>query len=204
MYHFHLQLRDRTTQRFPKRLALAALTLAIGCNTRTACAAPPETYLTKMRGTPDLLQTLEKAGFKGNGNQFCAPVAVSNSLTWLGTHGYPKLLPEAQGGRTNTQIKMVHLLTSKELMNTSEENGTGPRSLMRGAGRYVESCGYHYTMLLHQGWRPVSKQHQHEERTPDLEWIKSEFASDRSAVWWNVGWYKTGEQTGEYERIGGH
>lgn len=32
---------------------------------------------------PDLLQTLNKAGFAGDGQQFCAPVAVSNSLVWL-------------------------------------------------------------------------------------------------------------------------
>lgn len=185
-------------------LAVVALTLAIGGNSRTALATPPENYLAKLRGTPDLMQTLKKAEFRGEGKKFCAPVAVSNSLMWLGSHGYPNLLPEVQGGRTSSQIEMVHLLASEEMMNTGVKSGTGPKRLTRGLERYVESCGYSCSKLQYQGWRPVSKRHRHEQRTPDLEWIKSEFARERTAVWMNVGWYKAGKQTGEHERIGGH
>lgn len=161
-------------------------------------------YLTKMSETPDLMQTLKQARFLGGGKMFCAPVATSNALMWLGTHGYPKLLPKSQGNQAIAQIQMVHLLASREMMNTSERSGTGPRRLMHGIKQYVESCEYRCAKLLHQGWRAVPKEYRHERQAPDLKWMKSEFANDRSAVLWNIGWYQAGKQEGEYERLGGH
>ena len=55
--------------------------------------AQPAAYLDKVYSTPDLTQTDPRGSFADGGENFCAPVAVSNSFVWLSNNGYPKLLP---------------------------------------------------------------------------------------------------------------
>jgi hypothetical protein len=173
-------------------------------------AAPPDDgkYIAKMRGTPDLLQTLGAANFNGDGTQYCAPVAVSNSLIWLGKHGYPKLLPQIEGNARDAQIELVRILASAEMMNTGpvdgSSSGTSADSLLKGVRKYVESCGYKCKRIECQGWRHVSEECNPKLVAPELDWIKSVLANDHTGVWWNVGWYRSGKEPGTYERIGGH
>ncbi len=190
-------------------LSLTVL-IVVSIFSNAALAKPPDKdrYLAKMRGTPDLVQTLEAAKFPGHGKKYCAPVAVSNSLMWLGNRGYPKLLSQSQRNAKDNQIEMVHNLASPEMMNTRPNTGpkagTSVGGLLRGIRKYVESCGYTCKTLGCQGWRNVPKQYTPETQVPDLEWTKSALANNRAVVWWNVGWYQAGKQPGEYERIGGH
>jgi len=188
----------------PKLSLVVVIVVSVFSNTVFASPPDKDNYVAKMRGTPDLVQTLKAAKFPGNGKKFCAPVAVSNSLVWLGNHGYPNLLPQAQGTATGTQIDMAHILASPEMMNTDTKTGTGAGRLLKGVRKYVESCGYTCKTLTYQGWRKVPKQYAPETQVLDLEWIKSALANNRTVVWWNVGWYQAGKQPGEYERIGGH
>lgn len=187
-----------------KPISLIVAFLIFSFGTLTVLAKAPSEYLTKISDTPDLMQTLKQAKFLGGGKKFCAPVAASNALVWLGNHGYPNLLPNSLTDPTAAQVKMVHLLASEKMMNTGERGGTGPRRLIRGINHYVESCGYRCSKIVYQGWRTVPKEYRHKQQVPDLEWMKNECANNRSAVLWNIGWYKAGGNGGEFERLGGH
>jgi hypothetical protein len=68
---------------------------------------------------PDFTQTNVKGSSSGKGQQYCAPVAVSNSIIWLSHNG-------------NEQLNLIHKLASKPYMNTSLKNGTGTTGVLRG------------------------------------------------------------------------
>lgn len=70
------------------------------------------------RDIPDFTQTAVRGAEFGNGQQFCAPAAVSNSLIW---HGAP----------TENQHSLVTLLASAGYMNTDLKIGTGTSELLR-------------------------------------------------------------------------
>lgn len=156
----------------------------------------------KAAATPDFLQTDPAAGFAGAGSQFCAPTAVSNSLTWLGLHGYPALLP--QGSTLHTvQANLIRLLGSASFMNTDPASGTGPAQLLWGVGQYVEKAGYGISELSYEGWRAVPAA-QRVSLAPDLDDIRDVTDDDAGAVWLNVGWYRYDEDDDTYERVSGH
>ncbi len=155
----------------------------------------PLSFLPEEGTVPDLCQTDPKGQFAGGGKNFCGPVAVSNSLMsmfgrdldWEGT----------------SQYDLVNLLASPRFMNTHQARGTGANALMQGVKTFLDRRDVKDFSIRFQGWRP----HWNEFRTghdrPNLDWIRATLASG-GAVWLNVGWYRTGEDEGEYRRLSGH
>lgn len=139
---------------------------------------------------PDLLQTLNSAGFAGDGQQFCAPVAVSNSLVWL------------EGNKDEQyQISLVHKLSSSAYMNTNTKNGTSVYEVTEGVHKYATERWGRYKTLQYSGWRKVPMQFRSKQQQPTLAWMTSGLHR-KGTVWLNVGWYN---QNGmDYQRAGGH
>ncbi|MFC3116728.1 C39 family peptidase [Cellvibrio fontiphilus] len=138
---------------------------------------------------PDLLQTLNKAGFAGDGQQFCAPVAVSNSLVWL-----------EDNKDEQYQIELVHKLSSAAYMNTNTNNGTSVYEVAQGVHKYATERWGSYKTLQYSGWRPVAKQFRSGQQ-PTVDWMTSALHR-KGAVWLNVGWYNRNGT--DYQRAGGH
>lgn len=139
---------------------------------------------------PDFTQTDVRGAEFGNGQQFCAPAAVSNSLIWL-------------SGARSDQKHLVALLASADYMNTDLRIGTGSSELLRGVDRYVAEHFGDYRTLSYQGWRRHPAQYSTGIKVPELRFILRG-ATMRSAAWINVGWYRVNTSTREYERVGGH
>lgn len=139
---------------------------------------------------PDFTQTDVKGAGFGNGQQFCAPAAVSNSLAWLGRD-------------SGSQKSLVTLLASADYMNTDLKIGTGTNELLRGVHKYVNEELGGYRTLTYQGWRRHPTDYSTGIEIPELSFI-SRGVSERSAAWVNVGWYKVNAATKSYERVGGH
>ncbi|ULH18270.1 hypothetical protein MF271_22665 (plasmid) [Deinococcus sp. KNUC1210] len=156
----------------------------------------------KAAATPDFLQTDRTAGFAGAGTQFCAPTAISNSLTWLGKHGYPALLPTGNDLH-DVQAKLIRQLGSANFMNTDPAHGTGPWQVLWGVGNYLKKAGYGFSDLSYEGWRDVPAD-QRVGMAPDLDDIRDVIDEDAGAVWLNLGWYRYDENHDTYERLGGH
>jgi len=160
-----------------------------------------QAYRGKVAGTPDFLQTDSEAGFAKAGSQFCAPTAVSNSLMWLAANGYDDLRPE--GSAKAAQIRMIKTLSGRAYMNTSPQIGTDVAQLLHGVASYIDESGYSIASLTYDGWRPAPEENANGEY-PDLDAIRETIAGDSGAVWLNVGWYVYDEDSGDYERRGGH
>ena len=139
---------------------------------------------------PDFTQTNVKVGNTGSGQQYCAPVAVSNSLVWLANN-------------KNEQIQFITKLASKKYMNTSLKNGTGTTGVLRGVEKISKELFDGYKVLEYEGWRKHPKSYSNGIKVPIIKRIES-IISKRSAAWINVGWYKYNRKKNEYRRIGGH
>ena len=83
---------------------------------------------------PDFTQTDIRGSYYGNGQQFCAPVAVSNSIMWL-------------ADRSNGQIELIKKLASSSYMNTSLQNGTGTTGVLNGVDRIAHELFGSYKRL---------------------------------------------------------
>jgi hypothetical protein len=183
------------------RLVLANLFLFASAS--IAAASPPDVCTFKVATTPDFCQTDKEGKFHDNGKNFCGPTAVCNSFVWLADHGFPNLLDKT-GGLKNGQIALIHLLANEEQMDTVSKDGTGPRKLMIGIKRYVESKGYEPSRLKCQGWRPLAKPFSSEQSTVSLDWLREGIADPCGAAWINIGWYQRGEEPQTWVRKGGH
>lgn len=139
---------------------------------------------------PDLLQTLNTAGFAGDGQQFCGPVSVSNSLVWL------------EGNKdVQYQIDLVHKLSSPAYMNTNTTNGTSVIEITRGVHKYANERWGRYKKLEYSGWSKVQPEFRSPLKKPTIDWM-NQALHRKGAVWVNLGWYI---QDGEnYVRKGGH
>ncbi|MFP5212435.1 MAG: hypothetical protein ACLGPL_03570 [Acidobacteriota bacterium] len=162
----------------------------------------PPAFTVKMNAIPDQAQTDPSANFPHGGVHLCGPCAVSNSMVWLSDHGYRKLVPEGNGGKTS-QIDLVRLLGSDRYVGTTMEKGSSPEQIMLGVSRFLKDRGYDYERMQYQGWRQHSAQFSTGVTTPDLNWIKAGMLGN-SAVWLNLGWYLYDEAKREYRRTGGH
>lgn len=139
---------------------------------------------------PDLLQTLNTAGFAGDGQQFCAPVAVSNSLVWLENNKDEQY-----------QIDLVHKLSSPAYMNTNTINGTNVTGLTRGLHKYALERWGKYNKIEYSGWSKAPAQFRSSLTKPTLNWMISPLHKKGSA-WLNIGWYNP--VGNDYHRQGGH
>ncbi|MEM8723417.1 MAG: hypothetical protein AAGE84_29730 [Cyanobacteria bacterium P01_G01_bin.39] len=139
---------------------------------------------------PDFTQTDIRSNYYGNGQQFCAPVAVSNSIMWLANLEYG-------------QVELIEKLASSNYMNTNLQNGTGTTGVLNGVDRIARELFGSYERLEYQGWRKHPSRFLSTSRIPQIEWVKNGI-SDNSAVWLNIGWYKYDSLQDEYQRVGGH
>lgn len=139
---------------------------------------------------PDFTQTNVKGASSGNGQQYCAPVAVSNSLVWLSNNQH-------------RQLEFINTLASKSYMNTSLKNGTGTTGVLRGVDKLSVELFGGYKELVYEGWRKHPQHFSQGVKIPDIERLKT-YITKKSAAWINVGWYRYRKQSNEYQRIGGH
>ena len=160
-----------------------------------------QAHRAKVAATPDFLQTDPEAGLAKAGSQFCAPAAVSNSLMWLAANGYDDLRPA--GNAKAAQIRLIRKLAGRDYMNTSPSAGTDVMQVLNGVASYVDEAGYSIASLSYEGWRSAPEEYAAGEH-PDLDSIRESVVGDTSAVWLNVGWYVYDEDSGDYERRGGH
>jgi hypothetical protein len=151
---------------------------------------------------PDLTQTDPELRLRGGGNSYCGPVAVSNSLMWLGRDRCPGLIPDGENPKQQ-QIELVHQLSSNRYMGTSWKSGTGGIGLLRGLHRYLVHHGCAYRRLRYQGWRGHPREFTSRVKVPDLDWIRSGVERG-GAAWINVGWYQQSEGGRAFRRHGGH
>jgi hypothetical protein len=152
--------------------------------------------------TPDLTQTDPELGVPGGGNSYCGPVAISNSVMWLSSHGYPKLAPPGPTPHEQ-QLELVRRLGSHHYMATSPYSGTGAFGILPGLARWAKDAGYQVKRLEYEGWRGHALAYDVGVRKPDLHWIASALHPG-GAAWINVGWYKPGPGGHAYHRHGGH
>jgi C-terminal processing protease CtpA/Prc len=164
--------------------------------------AQPVYYTEKIYSIPDLTQTDKRTNFPGSGRQYCSLVAISNSLMWFDSNGFPNLVQNS-GDLFTDQVKLVKLLASESYMNTSLEYGTGTTKLIRGVRKYIKERGYEISRLEYQGWRKHPKEIPWGSSIPKLDWIKQGIIGN-GTVWMNVGWYKYNAGEDEYARIAGH
>lgn len=180
--------------------------------------AQPAVYLDKL-STPDLTQTDPRGHFAQIGKNYCAPVAVSNSLVWLSRHGFEGLLPGAEDTKqpnalnasaeakdqilAERQIALVKTLSSPAYMNTRADEGTEVSDVLRGLKKYILQKGYSIKSLGYQGFRLTDPEFDTGYRYPRLSLIKQGITG-KSGVWLNTGWYKYKPETDTYVRLGGH
>lgn len=139
---------------------------------------------------PDFTQTDIKGEGAGNGQQYCGPVSVSNSIIWLNDN-------------SGNQSKLIHTLASGPYMNTSLKDGTGTSGLLRGVDKIAIELFGGYQTLEYEGWRKHPKRYSAGVKVPCDERIKSAITK-KSAAWINIGWYTYNQSLDEYRRIGGH
>ena len=101
----------------------------------------PVFYTENIESIPDLMQTDKKADFPGGGSQYCCLVAISNSLMWLNSNGFPNLV-ETSENPFDDQVKLTKLLGSHSYMDTNLEEGTGTINIMRCLKKYIHDRGY--------------------------------------------------------------
>jgi carboxyl-terminal processing protease len=164
--------------------------------------AQPVYYTEKIYSIPDLMQTDKRANFPGSGRQYCSLAAISNSLMWFDSNGFPNLVRNS-GDLFTDQVKLAKLLASESYMDTSLEYGTGTTKLIRGVRKYIKERGCEISRLEYQGWRKHPKEIPWGGSIPKLDWIKQGITGN-GAVWMNVGWYKYNAGKDEYVRIAGH
>ena len=139
-------------------------------------ACLPATAMAETRyfaNVPDFTQTEVQGKAFGNGQQFCAPAAVSNSLLWLGADAA-------------SQKDLVELLASPSYMNTNLKIGTGTSELLHGVDRFVREEFGDYETLTYQGWRKHPGQFSDNNKVPTLDFMARGVA-DQAAAWVNIG-----------------
>ncbi len=147
---------------------------------------------------PDLSQRDPNAGFPDDGRKYCAPVAVSNSLS------------SALGGMPSTQkfeqqVELARTLGSADYMAT-DAKGTNPVQLLQGVDHYLVDQNipsYHTERLEYRGQRSVPRKYNPTlDKQAELPWLIEGIKHEKH-IWLNVGWYQT-QANGKQKRIGGH
>lgn len=143
---------------------------------------------------PDLSQRHQEAGFPDDGRKYCAPVAVSNSLS------------TALGGMADSQqIELARRLGSTDYMATSNK-GTSPSQLLKGVDQYLSQQtfpSYSANRLEYHGQRSVPRKYNPSlDQAAELPWLINGIKQEKH-IWLNIGWYKH-QANGKQKRIGGH
>ena len=183
-------------------LAVAAATwIAVAGMTGEVKAAAYDT--SRLDRMPDFSQTDRRLNLPGGGSHYCVPVATANVLVWLAEQrGYKKLLP-VQGLTTIEKVASVATeLGSDNLMSTAPKGGTNLQKFVDGLSAFITKSGYRPSLEAHSPWsyRNVTRNHK---GAPDMYKIRSEFARG-AGVWISVGFFKEGNRSGDFQRVGGH
>jgi hypothetical protein len=139
---------------------------------------------------PDFTQSRISEPAYAYGAELCAPVAVSNSLSWMIRS-------------RSTQAELVKLLASRDYMNTDIRRGTRTRDLLEGVHAIAMDLFAGYSSLEYQGWKRHPARFSTGVEIPDIGWITGEM-DQNTAVWLNVGWYRHDRGHNVYHRVGGH
>ncbi|MET0069191.1 MAG: hypothetical protein ABW096_04075 [Candidatus Thiodiazotropha sp.] len=126
----------------------------------------------------------------GDGQQYCGPVAISNSIFWLNK-------------KRGNQEHLIRILASRPYMNTSLENGTGVTGITHGIAKISKELFGGYKLLEYEGWRKHPKRYSIGVKVPSVARLYSA-VTQNSAAWLNIGWYRYNKTRNEYLRIGGH
>ena len=152
-----------------------------------ASAASELRYITKIS---DYNQADVGGPAYGTGQQFCGPVAVSNSLQWLMS-------------RSGPQLDLIKTLASKRYMATHLRDGTQTTGILQGIDRYVSDVIGGYKRLQYQGWQFHPKRFSTRIKLPQLGWMMGGVKYNASA-WLNVGWYRHDKENNIFHRLGDH
>ena len=152
---------------------------------------------------PDLSRRNPAANFPDGGSKYCAPVAVSNSLT--------AAFPRVMGGLPNTQrfdkqVEIARTLGSDDYMGTGDK-GTNPVQLLQGVDHYLTDQNvpaYGSNDLEYRGQRTVPRKYNPTlDRNVELPWLIEGIKQEKH-IWLNIGWYQADDASGRQKRIGGH
>jgi hypothetical protein len=178
--------------------AFHAVALVLVCS--SAQVEYPDVFVDRVDQIPDLGQSLIPVDAR-DGDAYCAPVAVANSLCYLAANGYPKLVngdPHAESG----QLALANTLAGPEYMRTAPESGTSKESLLAGVDAFVRDHGYRVRSAEYNG---IEIHFQPDEppasRAPGLDWLKARLSAG-AACWLQVGWYR--KDGDDYRKTGGH
>jgi hypothetical protein len=194
---------------FATRIGLAAMLLAFAEIIPLSKAAAPDVlpaaHTEKVLATPHFFQCDPRGRFAANGDMYCCPTAVSDSLMYLASHGFPNLLPNGITDTTRAQITLIDIL-AVYCMKTDPVGGTSMVGALGGIECYVEASGYECDRLEYRGWRPLPKNMAcyHTGLSPSPDWIKKAAADPHGAAWVNIGWYVHTGKPDEWTRVGGH
>lgn len=172
----------------------ACLFLALALPGPPGWAQPPASF-PPPGAMPDLSQADPRGELPENGNMYCGPVAVSNSMM--------ALFGEDLKWEGTTQHDVVRTLASVGYMNTHRRHGTHLNQFLRGVARFVEERGVEDFAVRFQGYLPHERRYGPPLQRPQLPWIRHHLATG-GAAWLCVGWYTYDGETKEYTRNGSH
>lgn len=146
---------------------------------------------------PDFFQTHKE--LKSFGGKACAPVAVSNILTYLDTNGFPNML-QAELPNDDDQLELIKLLASKEYMATASY-GTNPLFVMKGLEKYVKERDYKIN-IKYKGFEGAK--YLTDKEPPSPKWLKEESDKGSYAIMRFGFYYPNDKNKGLLVRWGGH
>jgi hypothetical protein len=194
-------------------VAVAACSADEPATERCLSTLPASQCIDRIDEIPDYTQTDPAyGGFQPDGDNFCGPASVSNSLMWLSDHGFPNLAPRSTD-RTKDQHDLIALLASSAYFGTNgAQAGTPPPQLLSGLKAYFTDRNTTYLSLQWQGAYPLPIPAEFDTgiEIPQIEWIKRG-AEGSSSLWLllALATYETATDTfvvsgGHYVTLVGH
>lgn len=169
-------------------IAVVAVTACSGNEPATVkCSGtlPASQSLERISEIPDYTQTDPTyGGFQPDGDNFCGPASVSNSLMWLSDHGFPNLAPRSSD-RNKDQHDLIALLASPAYFSTNgTQDGTPVPQLLSGLKAYFTDRNTTYLGLQWQGAYPLPIPVEFDTgiEIPQIDWIKKG-AEALSSLW---------------------
>ncbi len=150
----------------------------------------------KIKETPDLVQSCKAANFNMNGDIYCCPVAVSDSLIWLSKK---KLIPYNYT-RPEDQYSLVKQLVKDKYLKTDFHKGTGVYSMTIGLQAFLIDLGVKDFTIQHSGWRQCKSEFNDKSKLT-MKWIEENIKGNH-VQWLNIGWYRKDKK--HLYRVGGH
>lgn len=166
---------------------VARCALLVSMTALAACQDNVDADIVLASNVLDFTQTDVAGSQHGDGQMYCAPVAVSNSLSAL-------------FGSTR-QVGLIKKLAGAGYMNTSLKNGTGTVGVLRGVERSMRENGHEKFFMRYQGWRKHLTRYDSGIREPSKDFLRH-YVGKNSAAWINIGWYK--KKGNDLKRVGGH